>query len=68
MAAASEDNDKNFSKIIIIGAGVAGLSTASHLIKNGVNDFKILEARNKIGGRIEATDTGKLRVDLIFFF
>lgn len=72
MAAASEDNDKNFTKIIIIGAGMAGLSAANHLVKNGMTDFKILEARNKIGGRIESTDTGTSTIGgfltVIFFF
>jgi len=39
-------------KIIIIGAGMAGLSAANHLIKNGMSDFVVLEARKRIGGRI----------------
>jgi monoamine oxidase len=38
-------------KIIIIGAGIAGLSAANHLIKNGFTDLKIIEARNRIGER-----------------
>lgn len=67
MAAASDNNDKNFSKIIIIGAGVAGLSAASQLIKNGLNDFKVLEARNKVGGRVEVTDTGGFKGGSFFF-
>ncbi|GBP00766.1 Spermine oxidase [Eumeta japonica] len=33
---------------------MAGLAAANHLIKNGVDDFKILEARKRIGGRIVA--------------
>ena len=37
--------------IIIIGAGLSGLLTAYRLKKKGV-PFKILEARNRIGGRI----------------
>jgi monoamine oxidase len=37
--------------IIIIGAGLSGLLTAYHLQKEGL-PFKILEARNRIGGRI----------------
>jgi len=52
MAYASENLSSNRCKILIIGAGMAGLSAASHLVKNGVTDFKILEARNRIGGRI----------------
>jgi monoamine oxidase len=37
--------------IIIIGAGLSGLLTAYRLQKEGI-PFKILEARNRIGGRI----------------
>jgi monoamine oxidase len=38
--------------IIIIGAGLSGLSTAFQLKKAGIS-FKILEAQNRLGGRIE---------------
>jgi monoamine oxidase len=58
MAAGSGNSGSNRCKILIIGAGMAGLSAASHLVKNGVTDFKILEARNRIGGRIVSTNTG----------
>ena len=37
--------------IVIIGAGLSGLLTAFRLKKEGI-PFKILEARNRIGGRI----------------
>src|ERR1700761_7946166 len=37
-------------KIIIIGAGFAGLMAAYELDKKGI-DFEILEARDRIGGR-----------------
>ena len=46
-------------KIIIIGAGMAGLSAANHLLKNDINDFVILEGRNRVGGRIVAITIGK---------
>ena len=38
-------------KVIIIGAGFAGLSAAYSLYKRGI-DFIILEARNRISGRV----------------
>ncbi|XP_064072265.1 spermine oxidase [Vanessa tameamea] len=38
--------------VIIIGGGMAGLASANHFIKNGMDDFVILEARKRIGGRI----------------
>ncbi|GFS88301.1 spermine oxidase [Nephila pilipes] len=71
MAAIAEENEsktKNESvscyKTIIIGAGIAGISAAHHLVKNGETDFKILEARNRIGGRIISIPVGKEQVDL----
>ena len=39
-------------KVIIIGAGLSGLSIAYLLKKRGIN-VHIIEARNRIGGRIE---------------
>ncbi|GFG38328.1 hypothetical protein Cfor_01739 [Coptotermes formosanus] len=64
MAAGSGNSGSNRCKILIIGAGMAGLSAASHLVKNGVTDFKILEARNRIGGRIVSTNTGSHKIEL----
>ncbi|KAG2382653.1 hypothetical protein C9374_005233 [Naegleria lovaniensis] len=39
-------------KICIIGGGVAGLTAANTLAENGQNDFIILEASERIGGRV----------------
>lgn len=39
-------------EVIIIGAGLSGLSTAYNLKKKNIS-FKILEAQNRLGGRIE---------------
>lgn len=60
MAEEGTSHNKTISEVIIIGAGISGLSAANTLIKNGVTNFKILEARNKIGGRIEVTKMGKI--------
>lgn len=38
--------------VIIIGAGAAGIAAASSLYQNGFKDVKILEADERIGGRI----------------
>lgn len=53
---------KHKCKVLIIGAGMAGLSAANHLVKNGLTDFKILEARSRIGGRIISIEMGKQKV------
>ena len=38
-------------KVIIIGAGIAGLTAAYRLVQNGV-DAEVYEARGRVGGRI----------------
>ena len=38
--------------VIIIGAGIAGLSAAHELHRRGV-DYILIEARDRIGGRIK---------------
>ncbi|KAK5638612.1 hypothetical protein RI129_012907 [Pyrocoelia pectoralis] len=51
-------------RVIIIGAGAAGISAASRLVENGFTDVKILEAEDRIGGRICTRDFGDGIVDL----
>ena len=41
--------DKN-AKIIIVGAGPAGLSTAWFLSKNGFHNVTVLEKLGRVGG------------------
>jgi len=50
---------------IVIGAGAAGLAAAGVLARGGV-DVTILEARNRVGGRIHTVDTldGKYAIEL----
>lgn len=45
-------------QIIIIGAGAAGLMCARDLIRAG-NNITVLEARNRLGGRIHTVTDGK---------
>ena len=46
-------------KVVIIGAGMAGLAAAAHLEQNGLKDYLILEARDTIGGRFFIQNHGK---------
>lgn len=59
-----KDADKKKYRVIIIGAGAAGLSAANSLSMNGIQDFLILEARNRIGGRILSIDCNSSKVEL----
>lgn len=55
---------EKMSKIIIIGAGVAGIAAAKRLLENGFTNIIILEAENRIGGRIHSVEFGGSVVDL----
>ncbi|KAM7351553.1 protein anon-37Cs [Cochliomyia hominivorax] len=48
----------NDVQVVIIGAGLAGLSAANHLIKHGFKRTIILEATNRYGGRINSKQFG----------
>ncbi|XP_018055210.1 PREDICTED: LOW QUALITY PROTEIN: peroxisomal N(1)-acetyl-spermine/spermidine oxidase-like [Atta colombica] len=52
------------TKIVIVGAGAAGIAAASRLLQKGENDFIILEANDRIGGRINTKAFGENVVDL----
>merc|ERR1719431_2295396 len=38
--------------VIIVGGGISGLSAARHLTANGIKDIILLEAQNRLGGRM----------------
>ncbi|XP_044259616.1 spermine oxidase-like isoform X2 [Tribolium madens] len=54
----------NQPKIIILGAGAAGIAAATRLFENGFNDLTILEAENRVGGRIYSVEFEGRMVDL----
>lgn len=39
-------------RVVVVGAGISGISAASKLIENGFRNVTILEAENRIGGRV----------------
>ena len=49
--------------VVVIGAGVAGLSAAARLAAAGV-DVVVLEARDRVGGRLLTEDVGGLELEL----
>lgn len=50
--------------IVIVGAGAAGFATAVKLMENGFSNVTILEAENRIGGRIFTTEFSSGLIDL----
>ncbi|KAK6635766.1 hypothetical protein RUM44_001020 [Polyplax serrata] len=51
-------------KVLIIGAGASGVAAAVKLLENGFNNFRIIEAENRIGGRVNTTCIGSSKVEL----
>lgn len=51
-------------KIVIVGAGMAGLSAAQSLLVNGIQDITILEAAERYGGRIFTKRFGDVDCEL----
>jgi hypothetical protein len=54
--------DNKIYDVIIIGAGISGLSSAKWLVDNGVNNVLVLEARDRVGGR---TYTKRVRINSV---
>lgn len=50
-------------RIVIIGAGSAGIAAASKLFENGFKNVTILEAEDRIGGRVYTTKFGMSTIE-----
>ena len=49
-------------KVVVVGAGVSGLSAAQHLVASkGVESVVVLEARERVGGRVHTRPVGRRR-------
>ncbi|XP_069023587.1 spermine oxidase [Embiotoca jacksoni] len=51
-------------RIVVIGAGLAGLAATKVLLKNGFTDVTVLEASDHIGGRVQSVQHGKTTLEL----
>lgn len=55
---------KNQAKIVIVGAGLSGVSAFSVLMNNDEKDVVVLEAEDRIGGRIHSIPFANGMIDL----
>jgi polyamine oxidase len=46
------------AKVLILGAGVAGITAAQKLESYGISDFLIIEAHHEVGGRLKSRPFG----------
>lgn len=51
-------------KVVVVGAGAAGIAAATKLVSNGFKNVTVLEAENRIGGRINTVPFGANVVDM----
>lgn len=57
-------SDEDEPRIVIIGGGLAGITALTELLDNGYKNVILLEAQNRIGGRVETVPFGANVVDL----
>uniref|UniRef100_A0A1B6H337 Amine oxidase domain-containing protein n=1 Tax=Cuerna arida TaxID=1464854 RepID=A0A1B6H337_9HEMI len=61
---ATEVTTQYSANVVIIGAGLAGLSAANHLQENGVDNITVIEACPRPGGRIRSSWFGDSVIEL----
>ncbi|MCB1262940.1 MAG: FAD-dependent oxidoreductase, partial [Acidimicrobiales bacterium] len=59
----ADELDPADGPVVVVGAGVAGLAAARDLIDAGF-EVVVLDARDRVGGRVTSTDLGGVPVDL----
>ncbi|XP_050965871.1 spermine oxidase isoform X1 [Labeo rohita] len=51
-------------RIVVIGAGLAGLAATKTLLENGFTNVTVLDASDRIGGRVQSIQHGKTTLEL----
>lgn len=54
--------------VVIVGCGLAGLAAAQSLHDSGIRDVIILDAQDRIGGRVQTIDHSDYLLELVSFF
>ena len=53
----------NKTKVLILGAGLSGITAAKTLLDNEITDFLILDGKNYTGGRIHSVPFAGLNIE-----
>ena len=61
--ASGQSCEKADADVLILGAGASGVAAAKTLYDGGITDFIILEASDRIGGRMRAVDFAGVKVE-----
>lgn len=61
----TDDPLSSCPRIVVIGAGLAGLAAAKTLLENGFTDVTVLEASDCIGGRVLSVQHGERRIPFL---
>ncbi|BAH48351.1 FAD-dependent oxidoreductase [Rhodococcus opacus] len=56
------NTDTDFVDVIVIGGGLSGLTAARRLIQAGITSIRVLEAKDRVGGRTRLRTLGGGRV------
>ncbi|XP_006894281.1 PREDICTED: spermine oxidase isoform X4 [Elephantulus edwardii] len=51
-------------RVVVIGAGLAGLAATKALLEQGFTDVTVLEASSRIGGRVQSVKLGRATFEL----
>ena len=63
-SAATRTPARRSARVVVVGAGFAGLTAARELVRKGVKDVVVLEARNRVGGRTWTRRIGGVDYDV----
>ncbi|XP_023173341.2 spermine oxidase-like [Drosophila hydei] len=62
--ASLQNKSKQTARIVIVGSGASGIAAATRLLEHGFTHVSILEAENRIGGRINTIPYADNVIDL----
>lgn len=53
------------TRVVIVGAGLAGLAAAQRLRESDLDDFMLIEAQDRVGGRVHTVDFSDFVLELV---